>query len=190
LRTKQFWFLCIAWALNSFFFQVGMVHIVPYATDLGMSAIAAATILTVIGLLGAMGRVSLGFAGDRFGNRATLIACSMLVAAVYLGLFASRTVWMLYLFAVVFGFFGSVLNLLTPMVAEFFGLKALGTIAGAVMTAIGIGGAVGPVVAGRIFDTNGTYNPAFILCGTLAIITGITLWALKPNLFKRRTEYN
>jgi len=30
-----------AWLLYGFFYQIGAVHIIPYATDLGMSALAA-----------------------------------------------------------------------------------------------------------------------------------------------------
>jgi len=50
----------ITWVLYGFFYQVGAVHTVPYATDLGMSALAAASLLTIIGLVGIVGRTSLG----------------------------------------------------------------------------------------------------------------------------------
>jgi len=51
IQTRQLWMFSVAWFCYGFFYQVGLVHIVPYATDIGLSATAAAFILTVIGLV-------------------------------------------------------------------------------------------------------------------------------------------
>src|SRR5204862_362550 len=50
IKTAPFWMISIAWLLFGFFYHTAIVHLVPYATDLGMSAVSAATILTVIGV--------------------------------------------------------------------------------------------------------------------------------------------
>jgi predicted MFS family arabinose efflux permease len=178
-RIRQFWMLSSAWLLWGFFYQVAVVHIVPFATDLGMSAIAAATVLTSIGVLSIFGRLSMGFAGDRFGNRATIITGFLLIAAVYLGLFSSGTIWMLYLFAIVYGFFSGLGPLVAPIVAELFGLRALGTIVGAITLVYAIGGMLGPILAGHIYDATSSYQITFLLCGVLAIIASAVLWPLK-----------
>jgi MFS family permease len=38
------------------------------------------------------------------------------------------------------------------------------------MFALGIGGALGPLAAGRIFDVSGSYDWAFILCAIMGAI--------------------
>ncbi|GAI56795.1 unnamed protein product [marine sediment metagenome] len=91
---------------------------------------------------------------------------------------AAKEVWLLYLFAVVFGFgYGGLAALMSPVPAELFGLRSLGTIVGAVMCSFTIGGAIGPVLAGRIFDVTGSYYLAFMTC-TAVGITGIIVSAL------------
>ena len=85
---------------------------------------------------------------------------------------------MLYLFAVVLGFaYGALSPLMSPMVAELFGLTFHGAIFGVTFLAGEIGEAVGPVSAGRIFDVTGSYQWAFLICVILSVM-GIILSAL------------
>jgi MFS family permease len=158
------------------------VHIVPYATDRGMSALAAATLLTIIGLVGIVGRTSLGFTGDKFSNKATLAISFMLMAVAFLALAASDAIPMLYVYAVIYGFFSGVGILLASIDAEYFGLQSLGAITGAILFGNNIGGALGPTLAGYIFDATDTYRLAFILCVVTAVASGILIWMLKPAL--------
>ena len=48
------------------------IHIVPHATDLGISAAIAASILAVMGLAGIPGGILLGGIADKIGNRKVL----------------------------------------------------------------------------------------------------------------------
>ena len=178
-KTRQFWMIFAAWFLYGFFYQVGMVHIVPYATDLGMSALAAATILTIIGLIGILGRIVLGFTGDRFSDKNTLLVSFIFLAGAFVALSASASPGMIYLFAVVFGFFFGVGILLAPIAAEYFGFRELGMITGAIYFGNNIGGALGPVFAGYIFDITGRYELAFISSSVTAILAAIFMWLLK-----------
>jgi MFS family permease len=157
-----------------------MVHIVPYATDMGMSTLAAATILTTIGLIGIFGRIILGFTGDRFSNKNTLLISFVLLAVAFATLSISRTIVMIYAFAAIFGSFFGVGILLAPIAAEYFGFKELGVIAGAIYFGNNIGGAMGPVFAGYIFDITGKYEIAFISSGITAILAAVFIGLLKP----------
>jgi len=86
---------------------------------------------------------------------------------------------MLYLFAIIYGFFIGLGPLMAPIVAELFGLRALGTIVGAITLVYAIGGMLGPVLAGHIYDATSSYRLTFLLCGVLAIIAVVILWPLK-----------
>ena len=180
VKTTQFWMIVVAWFLYGFFYQVGMVHIVPYATDMGMSTLAAATILTTIGLIGIFGRIILGLTGDRFSNKNTLLISFVLLAVAFATLSISRTIVMIYAFAAIFGSFFGVGILLAPIAAEYFGFKELGVIAGAIYFGNNIGGAIGPVFAGYIFDITGKYEIAFISSGITAILAAVFMGLLKP----------
>ena len=182
IKTRPFWMIFTTWLLYGFFYQVGAVHTVPYATDLGMSALAAASLLTIIGGVGIVGRTSLGFTGDKFNNKNTLAVSYILMSMAFLAIAISPTIGMLYLYAVIYGFFSGVGILLASINAEYFGLRSLGAITGAIIFANNIGGALGPPLAGYIFDARDSYRLAFILCVAAAAAAGIIIRMIKPAL--------
>ena len=181
-KTGPFWIIFIAWLLYGFFYQIGTVHTVPYATDLGMSALAATSILMIIGIVGIFARMCLGFTGDKFSHRKILILSFIFLALAFIGVSVSGTVRMLYVFAVLYGAFSGVGILLAPILAKYFGFKSLGAITGVMMFSNNIGGAISPTLAGFIFDVTGTYRLAFIISGVIAVAAAIFMWLLKPAL--------
>jgi len=180
IRTRQLWIICISFLFSGIFFQSAMVHIVPHVTDLGISKTTAASVLAVIGILGTVGRIGMGFTADRIGNKAMLIISFAVISAAFWELLVAKELWMFYLFAVLFGFFSGLGALITPVAAEYFGLKAVGAIAGMVVFAWAIGGAVGPTLSGYIFDVSNSYSVAFVLSAILSLTAVIILFQLKP----------
>jgi MFS family permease len=177
-KTRPFWVVCALFFCFGFILYTIMVHIVPHAIELGISPIIAASIIAVIGGVNAAGRIGMGSAGDRIGNKQCLIISFILMTVALLWVMAAREIWMFYLFAVIFGVgYGGLAALMSPVPAELFGLRSIGTIVGVVMCSFTIGGAIGPVLAGRIFDVTGSYNVAFLTC-TAVGITGIILSVL------------
>ena len=159
-----------------------MVHIVPHATDLGISTVSAASIVSVIGGLSAVGRAGGGSIGDRIGNKPTLIITFILMGAAFVWLQFAKELWMFYLFAVIFGFaYGGLIALESPMVAELFGLRALGAILGMVHFVATIGGAISPLLTGRIFDITGSYQWGFLTSVGLSIVGLILVTLLRPS---------
>ena len=179
ILTRQFWMFFVGWICYGFFYSIGLVHIVPYAMDIGMSATAAATILTVIGLVGTAGRVGMGFSGDKYTNRVTFITCFSFLGLSFLGLTLFRSVAMLYVFGVIYGTMNGVGILLAPIIAEYFGFKDLGSIVGAVIFANNIGSAIGPTLAGALFDSTGSYQLAFLTSSIAGIAAAIVVWRMK-----------
>jgi MFS family permease len=88
---------------------------------------------------------------------------------------------MLYLFAALYGFtHGGFFTVLSPLVADLFGLSSHGAIFGGVFFSGAIGGAVGPMMAGRIFDVTGGYQLAFLICGVASAAVLILSLFLRP----------
>lgn len=179
MHTRQFWLLSVAFLSFGVFQTAIMVHIVPHAIELGISATAAANIFAVIGGLGIVGRIVMGGTSDRIGSRAALIICFVLLTATLAWLLVAKELWMLYLFAAFFGFgYGGISALIPPTVAELFGLRSHGVVLGVITFITTAGGAVGAIMAGSIFDITGSYQVTFLICVALGVTGIIILSAL------------
>ena len=178
LNTSQFWMFSAMYFCVGFSLSAVLVHIVPYVTDLGIPAMIAANILAVIGGLNFAGRIGIGGVADRIGIKSSLIISFVLLSVSTFSLQLARELWVFYLLAATLGFGGGgVVALGSPLVAELFGLKAHGAIFGSVSFALMAGSAVGPIVAGYIFDITDSYYIALML-GALLGVTGIILASL------------
>jgi len=189
IHTRQFWLLCAIYFCFLFCVQTIMVHTVIYATDLGILPASAAGILVIIGGLSIAGRIITGSAADRIGHKLALTISLALMSLTLFGLVAAKEIWMFYLFAVIFGFaYGGLAALNSPVVAELFGLRSHGAILGIVAFSATIGGAIGPVAAGHIFDIGGSYRLAFLICGTIGMVGAILTSLLRPTHSKALIE--
>ena len=180
-HTRQFWLICALYFFFLYCLLTIIVHSVIHATGLGIAAASAANILAIIGGLCIVGMNVVGSTADKIGNRLSLIFSFVIMAIALFWLVAAKEFWMLYLFAGIFGFaYGGMQVLLSPMVADIFGLRSHGVILATTAFIGTIGAAIGPIIAGHIFDTSGSYNLAFIICAIMAS-TGFILTALlKP----------
>jgi cyanate permease len=71
-----------------------------------------------------------------------------------------------------------------------FGVRSFGTIAGMLGTvALTLGGALGPVIVGVLYDNTGSYQGALALCTTL-MLAGAVIVAMAPELQKKSSRGN
>jgi len=182
VRTKRLWLLCGVFFFG--FFSIGtiLVHIVIHVTGLGLPSITASSILATIGGVSIAGRVITGTFSDRIGNKKSLNICLILLSVSLILVMVAKEEGTLYLFAVIIGFAYGGINLIMSLIAaEMFGTLALGAIIGIIFASDSVGGAIGPVIAGRIFDVNNNYHLAFIVCFVAALIALILLVFLRPT---------
>jgi len=178
LRTVSFWLFIFIWICFGFTILFVLTHLVPHTTDIGFSAAEAAAVLSVIGVATLLGRVFLGILSDKIGRKASLILCSVIRAAAMLSLIWAQEMWMLYLFALAYGFTtGGFSPIMAALISETFGLRKIGALIGALDIGFGVGAAIGPAVGGLIFDLSTSYSLAFII-GFLAMLLAILLIAL------------
>ncbi|MFC2070131.1 MFS transporter [Chloroflexota bacterium] len=181
IRTRQFWLLSISFFGFGLLLQAIMVHIVMHALGLGITASMAAGIFVAVGGLSFIGKISMGAACDRIGNKSVIIISFALMIAALAWLLVAEELWMLILFAAVFGFsYGGLVSVQSPIVADLFGMSSHGAILGVLVSIITIGAAVGPVMAGGIYDATESYYPAFLVCIGFSIIGLILTLFLKP----------
>jgi MFS family permease len=184
VHTRQFWvmfavFLCYGFSLSAI-----LLHLAPHATDLGISAANAARILAVLGGASVVGKVLLGSAVDRIGvrgNKYVYVVSFLLMIVSLFCLVPGRQVWILYLFAVMFGFaYGGLATAHSPLVAWLFGMRQHGLIFGVSFNGWTVGCAIGPIVAGYIFDVAHSYQLAFSICAAVSIIGLVLTVLLSP----------
>lgn len=179
--SKQFWTICIVEFVSFFCLLTMIVHIVPHATDLGLRPALAAGVLSTIGGVSMLGRIVLGTANDRIGGKRSLMTCFIILLGSFIWLKVSGEAWMLFLFAAIYGFaHGGLFTVMSPTVAELFGTDSHGLLFGIVLFCGTLGGSIGPLLAGRIFDVTGSYQTVFWVLSVLAVIGFILVTLLKP----------
>lgn len=173
LKTGQFWSL---WLMYAFSASAGLIIIGHLATIAyvqgGLQTGFIFVALLAVGNAG--GRIITGIVSDKVGRTATLILV-FLLQAINMFAFSSYTSGlMLTVGSVVTGAtYGALLALFPATTWDWFGIKNAGTNYGLIFTAWGVGGLVGPIVAGQIIDTTGSYDMAYILSAILLIIAAV-----------------
>lgn len=182
MRTRPFWGVCIAYFFAWYATQSIMIHIVAHAVDSDISVSRAASIVSVIGAISIIGRLVMGGVGDKIGNRRALMICFGILAIALTWLQSAQGLGMLYSFAVLYGFaHGGFFAIISPLVSELFGTAYHGSNFGMVLFLGQVGGAIGPVVTGRIFDVSGSYYLAFLILIAASIFAFIlTTTQIKP----------
>ena len=187
-KTRSFWLVMFTWlSLASCIFLV-FTHLVPHATDIGFSAGEAATVLSLIGGAAIAGRVLMGIASDRIGRKLTAIICALLQSGAMVWLIWAQDLWMLYLFALVYGFAFSGFSIsMAALIGDTFGVRKIGSILGVLEIGFGVGAAIGSAVGGLIFDVTNSYFMAFLL-GAVVLLVAALLIALIRQETNRNFE--
>jgi MFS family permease len=188
IRTGVFWVLLCSLFCFGFIFASFQVHIAIHATDIGISSSGAAMVLTVIGFGTIAGQVGLSNIGDRFGTRnAYIVGLGGFVIAIAILLFARQLTYLLVFAAIAGLAFGNSSTQESPLVAWLFGLDSHGTILGVCACCWTLGGAVGPLAFGAIYDTQGSYQFAFWMAGLASIVSIVLASLLKKPAAKKKT---
>ncbi len=182
IRTKQFWIIFLVWLLQGTASYIVTTQIVPHATDLGISTISAATILSVFAIFNILGGLIAGTLSDIISRKAVSIICALIGAgAMFWLVWIPSNVGLFYIFAALFGIpFGGISILISAMAGDIFGLRSIGTIMGWIGIAWFAGAAVGPLIGGAIFDAYQSYVWAFLI-GAICMLAVIGLLAVLSN---------
>lgn len=179
-RTRIFWMLCAIEFLFLPSLATVPLHIVVHGMDLGMTATVAAALVSTMAAASVVARLTVGLFFDKVGGKGALILCLAPLLASLLALLAVDTPHYLFAVIIVYGFaHGGLFTVMSPVVAEYFGLKAHGALFGSIIFFGTISGSVAPVLAGYIFDTTGDYFIAFNFLIVMAL-SGLILAFILP----------
>ncbi|MCK4388431.1 MAG: MFS transporter, partial [Dehalococcoidia bacterium] len=185
MKTKPFWLLFVMYVLALIPIQMVMVHLKAYAVHFGVAEMTAAIALGLVGGVSIIGRIVMGSVSDKIGRKASFIIAFLLMALMMLWLLKARQPWQFYLFSAIFGFgYGGFVPLVPAIVGDWFGMKFHGSIFGILSLAVAIGGAIGPLLAGYVFDVVGSYDIAIIVGAAVLFIAAGCSFVIKAPYAK------
>ncbi len=180
LGMPRFWLVSAAQFLGSLASQMLLVHQVAYLVDHGIPALVAASVASVVGLASIFGKAGGGWFSDTFGRELTYTfgMVSVVASVGMLGLVALAPGPIpAFAYGVLVGLGYSVTAPLIPaLVSDLFRGRHFGAIFGTMQLVNAIGGASGPWIAGRVFDTTGSYRLALAGAVLAAIAATGALW--------------
>ncbi len=180
LKDIRLWLVMTCFLLFLFATQMVLVHVVNYATDVGIEPLVAATFMSVIGAVSIVGRLSTGVVAEKIGLYKSLVIICIFQGIAFILLLFTRSAWSFYIFAIFFGVaYGGEVTQIPLVISRFFGTKVMATLMGVVLFVTGFGGAAGPWIAGKIYDVTGSYNWAFIIGIAASALCVVMIWLLK-----------
>jgi len=181
LRTRAFWLLS-TFAAAGFMVQGGVsLHQVAHYINQGIPGPLAALSAGTYATAQIAGGLFWGFVGRRVPVRFLLSSAALLVGAGVLSTIVSSTPPAMLASAALVGFGVGGLHLLVRLAwADYYGRQHLGTIRGLTMSAQIGGQALGPVLAGFLFDATNSYRTPFLVFALTVWSGGLLVLAAVP----------
>lgn len=187
VRTRSFLGIVTGYFVCGFTDYVVVVHLVSYLTNIGIETGTAASSLGTVGAVSFVGVLAAGWVADRMRTKNTIAAlyAFRIVAFVILAKLVSigefRIVF-LYAFIVLFGLaFYATAPLTSTLCADLYGDELMGSVYGWASGIHQIGGALGAVVAGYVFDATGTYRAAFYVSAALVLVGTVASYLVREK---------
>jgi MFS family permease len=183
------------WLLFGTFFVCGLTtnglvgtHMIAFCGDHGIAPVAAAGLLSTMGLFDLFGTTASGWLTDRFDPRRLLFVYYGLRGLSLIALpFLDFGTVSLGIFAIFYGL--DWIATVPPTVAlanRAFGEREAPIVFGWVMVGHQLGAATAALGAGVIRETLGSYNPAFVIAGVFGVIAAIA--ATRISATPKRVE--
>ena len=194
LRSMPMWQMTIAYFACGYTTAVLSVHFVPFADSLGIGPQTAAFIFALMMGLNVAGSIGAGILSDKFSRKNMLAlvyfvrgtAYMLMLAAVeFLGLGATA----LLIFAVVAGIsWIATAPLTTALIADVYGVRALGTISGIAFLVHAAGSFISIWLAGELFDLTGSYTVPFTIAGLMLFPASLFAFSIKEKKYSSRYQ--
>jgi len=181
LASSAFWRLAIAVALGNVGSMAIIVHQIPFFTNnVGLSDTAAAASVTAMTLMSLAGRFGFGYAADLVDKRFVMAGAYALLALAVLLFATIYQPWQILLVLPLFSLgFGGIIPVRPAFQAEVFGMRNFGAIQGLVFTVATLGGLIGPVFAGWVYDQTESYRLSFVILAAVGFLAAPMILSLR-----------
>ncbi|MEM0467502.1 MAG: OFA family MFS transporter [Candidatus Thermoplasmatota archaeon] len=195
LKNKQFYILWLMFCIGALagLMVIGNVQNFAKSPTDGFTAhnftMQEATDFAVIGaavclpIFNGIGRIVWGQLSDKIGRRKTFIIMFLFQAGMMtIFLYTTENPYFFFIAAAIIGFnFGANFALFPAATADSFGSENLSINYGFIFTSYGVGGIVGPILAGMVQDANMSFLYAFIPAAILCLIAACLALIYKEN---------
>lgn len=184
ILTRRFWLLWFMMFVN---ISAGIMIISvasPMAQEkVGMSVVAAAAMVGIMGLFNGAGRIGWASLSDYMGRTTTYIVffSAQLLLFLLLPYVSSPVVFQISILLIL-TFYGGGFATLPAYIGDLFGTKQLGAIHGYLLTAWSAAGVAGPMLVAYIRDTTSSYDAAFYVFAALLAAALAAALLLRLNI--------
>jgi MFS family permease len=183
LRSRVFRRLWIAALFSGLALFVPFVFMVPYAKEQGISAVAAASLVGLLGGSSVISRIGFSYLCNRFGSfRIFQFGIGLCPLSFVIWLCAGSSFILMAIFMMVLGIsYGCFVAVSTLVLADMFGVIGLGSIMGVFYTSQGLGGLFAPPIAGQLIDITGGYTVPVSVCVASGLLSFLILMTIPVN---------
>lgn len=177
IRTRVFWLMILSFFLAGGSGTALIIHLVPLLIEGGVSSVAAAGAVSVLGMAGLAGRLIAGALMDRiFVPRMAAVLLLLPVPALVALAGSSIDYSTAVMAAVVLGLlFGAEYNLVSYLAARYFGKRSLGTIGSLMFSAWTAGCIVIPLMISVLHDQLASYTVGLLILGLFFILAALAM---------------
>lgn len=180
--SRNFWLLLIGSSLTIGAIGSVVQHLILFLRDQGYSGGWASRVLSLALVASLAGRVIVGYFADFYAKKNVMALFYLVLALAIPLLFLVSKSWVVFAFAILFGFAMGADYMLIPLVAaECFGLAALGRLLALIIMADSLAQTLGPVLAAKIFDSLRSYDFAWIIATCVGLLGAATVFLISSD---------
>jgi len=181
MKTRTFWGVSIGDALTGSIFAVFNIHLVYYLTqDMGSDEIPTLA-YSVLQFSVGIGTLAFGLFADRFPLRSVMIVCYLLPAFATVLLMPTSIALLVFSFAIIAGLAAGGRNALFPVALySSFGETHMASIYGLSNSFFMLGNAIGPFLAGILYDATGNTRIIYA-CAMVGLVISTLLISVIRN---------
>jgi len=182
VRSRDFWLIIGGATLTIGAIGTISQHLILFLKDQQFTTAQATRMASGLLISSLAGRVMVGHYADRYSKKNVMALFYLLLGLAIPILFLAPNRIALWAFVVIFGFAMGADYMLIPLVtAECFGLAALGKLLALIIMGYSLGQWFAPWLAGKIFDTYGSYDLAWFIMTAGGIVGAATIYCIRPR---------
>ncbi len=181
VRTRVFWFILVAAVCFAWPVIITVAHGVIHLKELGHAPDTCAMAIGLLTLSSLGGRLLAGSIGDHLEPRYIWAIAMLLSTAGLLILLKATSDIQVYLFAIILGLgYGASYICWPALVGNYFGANAFASILGTQTPITTLAIAPAPLIAGWVYDLQGSYHAALLLTAALSTLGAVLVFFAKP----------
>ena len=153
----------------------------------GMSAMRAAVVVGIVGIVNGAGRLAWSSVSDYIGRGRTFFLFFFIQAiAFYLLTYANSSLYFSVLLYIIISCYGGGFATMPAYLSDVFGTKELAAIHGRILSAWALAGIAGPLLTSFLRETTGSYHSLLLIFSGVFLVISVLAFGVNTILKDRR----